>query len=82
MNFLGTRRAWVIHGGGGVDEGRVRRRLLHEVADALTGIHGAVALIQELDGELGERSRVTAPAPCFLQRRLPLLRFEAMVLGL
>ena len=54
---------------------------VHKVSLARGGIDGSVAFIEQLDGEVAERSVIAAKCARFLQRRLPLGRFDAQLDG-
>ena len=58
----------------------VQRSLGHDVAKLLLRIYGAIAIVEQLDRELGERAAVAAKLARFLQRGLPLLGLDAILL--
>jgi hypothetical protein len=55
--------------------------LIHDIADLLDRIDGAIAVVEQLDRELRERPRVTAQLSSLLEGRLPRLGFDAVSLG-
>src|SRR5690606_23947350 len=59
---------------------RVLRSLRHHVAELLLGIDGAVAVIEQLDRELGEGPAIATQLARLLQCRLPLLGLDAILL--
>jgi hypothetical protein len=66
--------------------GRRQRRIMgclgDDVANLQRRIDGAITLVEQLDRELRQRSRITSKLSRFLQGRLPLLGFETVFLGL
>jgi hypothetical protein len=59
---------------------RILRSLGHDVPQLLLRIYGTIAVVQELDRELGERAAIAAELASFLQRGLPLLSLDAILL--
>jgi hypothetical protein len=56
------------------------RRLGDQETKLLLGVDRAVPVVEELDRKLRQRAAVTAEPPRFLQRRLPLLGLDAILL--
>lgn len=55
-------------------------RFRHDEAKLQLGVDGAVAVIHELDGELGQGAAVAPQLARFLERGLPLLGLDAIFL--
>lgn len=58
----------------------VLRRFGHVETQLLLGVYRPVPVVEELDGELGERPAVAAQLASLLQRCLPLLSLDAILL--
>jgi hypothetical protein len=58
----------------------VERCLGDYEAQLLLGVDGAIAIVEQLDRELGEGAAVTAKLARLLQRGLPLLGLDAILL--
>jgi hypothetical protein len=68
------------------DCGRLRaqlgigRRLGDHEAQLQLRVYGAIAIVEQLDRELGQWTTVASQLARFLQRRLPLLGLDAILL--
>jgi hypothetical protein len=52
----------------------------YDEAELLLGVDGAVAVVQKLDRKLGEGTAVATQLARLLERRLPLLGLDAILL--
>lgn len=58
----------------------VARRLGYDEAQLLLGVDGAIAVVEQLNRELGQGAAVASELTRLLQRGLPLLGLDAILL--
>ncbi len=74
LSWSGRRRGRGLRGAAG--ERGVVGGALHDVTEARHRVDGAEAVVEQLDGEVTQRTVVTADAAGLLQSRLPLRRLD------